>query len=219
MMANPLTLLLALGESRDSALRATTRTLVPRTRSRGGRRAPGGRRLGVEEGENGHDPREEPEGLHDPHDDEGVGADGMGEQAHRAGQEAQREAALKRIPEGAERVEAAPEDRPDQPEERRQPDQAGLDQGPRKLRIHEPETRHPPAEDRALGPAADRLLEADQAGRGGGDGARPPNTPNPPPPGPRFGPPVQPPIACWKLIGGAGVEGSKATRPTATVGC
>src|SRR3990172_11784875 len=107
----------------------------------------------LEEGEHGHDPREEPEGLHAPHDDEGVGADGMGEQAHRAGHEAQREAALQRIPEGAERVEAAPEDRPDQPEERRQPDQAGLDQGPRKLRIHEPETRHPPAEDRALGPA------------------------------------------------------------------
>src|SRR3989304_9102680 len=181
MMANPITLLMALAESRASALRATTRKLIPRTRSRGGRRAPGASRFRLEEGEHGHDPREEPEGLHDPHDDEGVGADGMGEQAHRAGHEAQREAALQRIPEGAERVEAAPEDRPDQPEERRQPDQAGLNQGPRKLRIHEPETRHPPAEERALGPAPDPLLEADQAGPGGGgEGDPAPSHPRPP---------------------------------------
>src|SRR3989304_380174 len=89
MMANPITLLMALAESRDSALRATTRKLIPRTRSRGGRRAPGASRFRLEEGEHGHDPREEPEGLHDPHDDEGVGADGMGEQGPRGGGSAQ----------------------------------------------------------------------------------------------------------------------------------
>src|SRR3972149_4204279 len=108
MMANPITLLMALAESRDSAWRATTRKLIPRPRSRGGRGAPGATRFRLEEGEHGHAPREEPEGLHDPHDDEGVGADGMGEEGHRAGQEAQREGALQRIPEGAERGEAAP---------------------------------------------------------------------------------------------------------------
>src|SRR5438093_2509852 len=94
---------------------------VPERAHRAGQRS-----LGVlrQRGQDGDDAGKEPERLHDPDDDEGVGADRMDEEADRGGHESDRQASVLGILEPPRRGEADPEHRPQQRQEHHQSDHA-----------------------------------------------------------------------------------------------
>src|SRR3972149_6104108 len=82
-----------------------------RWRGRGG----GGGRVrlgGFELGDHHDDAGQEPEGLHDADDDEGVGADRVRDQRDVAGEEAEGHPPEERVPGGAERGPRLPEEAP-----------------------------------------------------------------------------------------------------------
>ena len=74
--------------------------------------------------------RQEPEGLHDPNENEGVAADAVDEQPHQAGDVADGDRLEEGLPAYPERKQAVPEQQPDEDEEGREAQESRFDEDP-----------------------------------------------------------------------------------------